>query len=1088
MSSDSEPGNADRDFEPSGFLALRTPLLSFDEFLAWSDGLEAAGGGDPSSLEHSLEVDRERVRGRLRDLLARPLIRDALFVASPDLDDSLEVWLREPGSERGGRIERAIVRYFSRMAGRATPFGLFAGTSVGRIGDATQLVLEGEDRYRRRSRLDMDYLFALSRTLGSQPSLRKDLEYRPNSSLYRAAGRFHYVEARLDGKNRTHHLVAVEDSEELRATLERAAAGARFEALVAGLAGRNVTRGEAEEYVGELIDSQILCPDLALFVTGPDPTEALAGQLRTHTETFSIGERLDAIRKEIAAIDAAGLGVDPARYRAVAQECRELPSPVELPRLFQVDMVKPALGSVLGGAVLDEMVRGVEILRRLARPRPSDDLTRFRDAFAQRYEGREIPLVEALDQEVGIGFPPASVAAADGAPLLKDLAFPEPLDEMSPWGAWERFLLEKLAEAAARGSTEIVLEARDIDRLESKEPPPLPGAFAVSAALAAAADDEAIAGGNFRLLWNGCYGPSGARLLGRFCHADPELLAFVQQHLRAEEALDPEAVFAEIVHLPEGRLGNILFRPVLRGYEIPYLGTSGAPEARQIPVTDLFVSVSGREVVLRSARLDRRVIPRLTSAHNFQFLGLPLYRFLCELQAQGSSSYLGWDWGPLVSATFLPRVSYGRLVFSSARWTVSSDELKPLGRSRGAERFRAVQSLRAKRRLPRIVVLAEGDNLLPVDLDNVLSVESFVHLVKDRGEARLAEMFPGPEELCARGPEGRFVHELIVPFVRTSAAMAESSVALVAKREAPAATDGHRRFSPGSEWLYAKLYAGRATVDSLLRDTVAPLVRKSLRSGAVDHWFFIRYDDPEHHLRLRFHGAAPRLLGEVLPDLQKATAPLLVDGRVWKVQLDTYEREIERYGGLEATEIAERVFQADSEAVMAILERLEPGDSGAYERWRLALRSIDFLLTDFGIGFDESRGLIDRLRKEFAKEMREDDSLKRSLGASFRKESAILGRLLDPESERETSLAPGIAILRRRSRALAPAIRRLRALEGKGRLSQPLLSIASSHVHMHVNRMLRSAPRRHEYVFYDFLARLYESRAARAKGNRGSES
>lgn len=30
-------------FEPSGFFVLRTPFLSFDEFLSWSDGLEATG-------------------------------------------------------------------------------------------------------------------------------------------------------------------------------------------------------------------------------------------------------------------------------------------------------------------------------------------------------------------------------------------------------------------------------------------------------------------------------------------------------------------------------------------------------------------------------------------------------------------------------------------------------------------------------------------------------------------------------------------------------------------------------------------------------------------------------------------------------------------------------------------------------------------------------------------------------------------------------------------------------------------------------------------------------------------------------------
>ncbi|HEX7253362.1 MAG TPA: lantibiotic dehydratase, partial [Thermoanaerobaculia bacterium] len=143
---------------PSGFFVFRTPLLPLDEFLAWSEGLQAAAkADDPPALEQALSADRGLLRTRLRAIVERPVIRDALFVASPDLDESLDIWIREPVSDRGKRIERAIVRYFSRLTGRATPFGLFAGTSVGRIGDRSRLVIEGADRYRRRSRLDMDY-------------------------------------------------------------------------------------------------------------------------------------------------------------------------------------------------------------------------------------------------------------------------------------------------------------------------------------------------------------------------------------------------------------------------------------------------------------------------------------------------------------------------------------------------------------------------------------------------------------------------------------------------------------------------------------------------------------------------------------------------------------------------------------------------------------------------------------------------------------------------------------------------------------------------------------------------------------------
>src|SRR5262249_55544271 len=152
-------------------------------------------------------------------------------------------------------------------------------------------------------------------------------------------------------------------------------------------------------------------------------------------------------------------------------------------------------------------------------------------------------------------------------------------------------------------------------------------------------------------------------------------------------------------------------------------------------------------------------------------------------------------------------------------------------------------------------------NELPIDLDNVLAVDTLVELVKGRERATLVELFPGPDQLWARGPEGRFVHELVVPFVRRSVATGGSPVAELAGRQAsrPSPRAVQRRFPPGSEWLYAKLYTGPATLDQILRVVVKPVVEAVLRAGAADRWFFVRYGDPDWHLRLRFHGQPGRL-------------------------------------------------------------------------------------------------------------------------------------------------------------------------------------------------------------------------------------
>src|SRR4029079_14096276 len=118
--------------------------------------------------------------------------------------------------------------------------------------------------------------------------------------------------------------------------------------------------------------------------------------------------------------------------------------------------------------------------------------------------------------------------------------------------------------------------------------------------------------------------------------------------------------------------------------------------------------------------------------------------------------------------------------------------------------------------------------------------------------------------------------------------------------------------------------------------------------GLADRWFFLRYSDPDPHLRLRFGGVPARLVTELFPKLCEWTRELVAAGSCLRVGFDTYEREIERYGGLAAMQAAEAVFAADSAAVVEHL-RLARGDLGAFDRTALAVLSIDELLASLGL-------------------------------------------------------------------------------------------------------------------------------------------
>jgi thiopeptide-type bacteriocin biosynthesis protein len=1074
------------DLAPSGFFAFRTPLLPFRVLADWSEGLSAPTTAD-ADLPAALARDHELLVRRLRAIVLDPAVREALFVASPSLDDAIDAWLANPASERAHGVVEIVTRYLARMCARCTPFGLFSGCSVAPLGSETRMTLAPRAAYARHTRLDTHYLSALCDELGKDAALRRAMRFRPSSGLFRSARQLRYAESRIDEttRERSYSLVSVESTPYLEATLERAARGSTPGELAQALvdADAEVSLEEAQGYIDQLIDTQILVSDLAPTMTGLEPIDDVVQTLRA-AQADSVADRVAGVSRELEAMDRAGVGLGQARYKSIATTLAELPAKTELPRLFQVDLFKPAAGSSLGGAPLRELERTVDLLARFRRESPRGEVfRRFREAFTERFESREVPLVEVLDEERGIGLD-AGTSSSEPSPLIGDLHFPPPNPVRPPFGPREDWLLQRLAALAEAGTREWVLDRKDLDALQGDTLASVPDALAVMAKIAAPSP-EALAKGDFKILINGVSGPSGAVVLGRFCHGDDELTAHVRAHLRAEEALRPDAIFAEIIHLPEGRLGNILCRPILRDYEIPYLGRGGAPVEKQIPISDLLVSIDGDRIVLRSARLGREIVPRLTSAHNYPVAALGTYKFLCMLQGHDADSGLGWSWGTIErSVPFLPRVTLGRAVLSIARWNLRKSDLAALGGGDGADvasRYRAVQSLRQRLGLPRWIGVADGDNVLPVDLDNVVQVESFVALVKRREAATIQETFPAPSELSVVGPEGLFTHEIVVPFVRSRPRPASRATA--------GRTSVRRSFSTGSEWLYAKIYTGTATADQVLNEVVAPLVSESLSAGDAEAWFFIRYGDPRWHVRVRLRGDPARLTANVIPRVHRLTSPLLEDGRVWRVCFDTYERELERYGGDEGMVLCEEIFRADSDAVLRIQGGLS-GDEAADARWRLTLRGMHLLLLDLELDLPTRLALLTSTRAGFAAEHRVNGDFEKQLGAKFRKERAELEWLLrtTPEEATTSPLHPGFVALAERSAMQAPVGARLAALGRANRLAPDLARIAGSLLHMHANRLLRSEQRAHEVVLYDFLMRLYDSEVARSKGPRASRA
>jgi thiopeptide-type bacteriocin biosynthesis protein len=1037
-------------FAASGFVVLRTPLLAFDELLALGAGLAAVATvrGAPADLDAALAADRARLVGRLRELAARPEVREAIQLASPSLDESLAMWLERPDADRGPKVVRALFRYVARMAARATPFGLFAGVSVGRVAADTRLRLGPRATARKHARLDVAYVAALAGALGQHPALGPHLVPAPSVTDDDALA---WLIAALRRHAGAPGAGAVPELADWIAELETAARA------LAALA--------AEPPGSEPATWRSVAGALAGLPERVAHAATLAGA--TSGSAAATGDRRARVLDRVARADAK-------LFEVLARGLEARAARERLAHVVQVDLIKDSPAATLGPAVLDEMLRGAELLRRIVPA--SDPLAAFTAAFTARHGDEQVPLLEAVDEDHGIPVPPAAGPAAR-EPLLRGLDFAGEQPAL-PFGPREAHLLERLQDtlrAVCPGDPACLeLDADDIARLAADPRRPLPDAFAVLASLAADSE-EALATGRFRVHLACVLGPSGATLLGRFCHGDPGLAAHVAAQLRAEEALRPDAIHAEVAFLPDGRDGNVARRPALRAHHIAVGGhAAGSPDGRIDP-TDLRLSLVDGRLILRSHRLGREVLPRLMSAHNYKDPRHPaVYRLLGALQHQGTTGPLAFSWGALESAPMLPRVTSRRLVLSRARWRLGRARLAALARLDGAARFAAVQRLRDQLALPRWVELVDHDHELPLDLDNPLAVDELVALGRARDAAVVVELFPPPDALVARGPEGRYTHELVVPFVCRAAPPARPT-------PPPLPRDFPRRLLPGSSWLYCKLYTTPSAADDLLRAVVRPVIAAAKAAGAARRWFFLRYADPDFHLRLRVHGAPDALLGTVLPALHAAAAPAVAAGHIARLQLDTYEREVDRYGGPDGIDLAERLFHADSEAALAwIADHSATADETA--RWRLALRGIDQLLDDLGLALVDKDHLTATLRDDLQRRLRAETPLLRAIGDRFRTERPALERLLDRAGDATHPLAPALALFARRSAAVRPIVDELRHRERAGRLTRPIAQQASSYVHLFANRVARAHPVEQELMLYSFLARLYRTRLARSDG------
>lgn len=997
---------------------------------------------------------------------------EALFLASPVLHAELIKYAAGiiPSSKDIKKLKFSLAKYYLRMSSRCTPFGLFAGCSVATWSETDTLIKFNVKNTVRHTRFDMHYLCALSQHIASLPFIKNELRYYPNSAWYKLGDEIRYVEYKYKNGKRHHLITSVMASEYVLNILQKAANGITAKEIVEILVTEDILIEEAIDFVEELIKSQLLVNELEPAITGEDFLSQIIKVLyklhiNNSEELNGIIILLEKVQKLLLNIEVA-VDNDVAVYQEIIYLIKQLNVAFEVSKLFQTDMSFSLIENNVNIKLQKDIIECLDIINKLGTVQENENLESFRKRFYARYEDAEISLLEVLDTESGIGY----IENEGGSimPLIDNISLSgsEIKDAKLQWNKREQYLMNKLLYATSTNAYFIELDINDIDSFKNNWdllPPSLSVTFKLI--------------DNGKIFLESASGSSAANLLGRFAHGNSDIHQIIKDIIINEDVNNMPVIFAEIAHLPESRVGNILLHPAFRKFEIPFLSKSSVGTENQILLQDLYISVKNNEVLLHSKKLGKQIIPRLSTAHNYSFKALPAYQFLCDLQLQGKQNSIYFDWGALQNQyKFLPRVIYKNCIVHAASWNFEKIDIEALLTSENEILNTNIEAFKKKWKLPDLIVLADNDNELLVNLNDKLMTEIWIDIVKNRQTFTIKEFLGGTKNVPVIDENNKiYCNQFIATLLRNTPAY---NFPIFNERK-EYDKEIQQNFSLGTEWLYFKVYCGVKGADIILNDAIHPLVNMLLQQGKIDSFFFIRFSDPDFHLRIRFHIPSIEMVWEVVQLFYQHLKPLLEERYISIIQPDTYKRELTRYGSI-TMPLSENLFFYDSIAMLKFLQFTE-GDEREALRWLWAIRAIDQLLNDFGVDIDNKFILMEQIKNSFHAEYNADRFLKEQLSNKYRTYRKQVEDVLNPALDETSNMAEILQLLRVRSVNIASTIVKLKDFESYGQMEVSITELLPSYIHMLVNKIVSANPRVHELVIYDILFTYYRSTIAKTK-------
>lgn len=823
-----------------------------------------------------LDIDKNPLMdesNQLKDICQNPAFRQAILCASESLYHSMNDYIDDKikNVKRKRQIELSLSQYWMRMSTRATPFGLFSAVS---IGDMSQSC-ENNRPFRAIIDADYEWIWSLSKLLEHHVFVSLTFVSNGLISEHKTSYSLPYIPG-CSGDSPISIKKTIISSYLIGRCCHEACS---YQDLWRRFQKNHpeIERFLFDEAIHELLTKDFLISELRPNLSSSNQIHKLISKLESKDCCFEIINQLKSISSQMDYVSEHVFEIEAEKYLlSIISLMRKLN---DTKHVIKADLVNDSQTNVLCDKdvqVLTDFANYFISLAAYSQERFTI-YDEYKDSYYNRYgDFQLVQLIKMLDEQKGLGLPQD----------YKEYKRKRRGEKTYPVGistSLIQCMLSKYREAVQKNTTievEDVLSYLDLAKNTGK----LPSSFDLIFKIAS--DDS----GKRVFVCNKDFGCIGAgKTIGRFAL---NWEAATNAILKLNKSEQEEYLDCDLIYLPQRiHLGNVATSPNIHDY---YLSFYQYSKNQSIPISDIYVGIENDIFFLYSKHLGKKL--RVNTSNLLYYYGdTPVIRFLKEIQSDG---VVWWNRFLLTSLEifdYLPEIRYKSVVIRQESWNIRP-QLGNTNFEEFEQWFLDNYSYLSNRKL----ALSYADNELIININNRRSRYLLYKQYLRTKSIQLVRVYDDCSALNST--------EIVIPFQIDRATLDEDKSGTNLPNVYRLECCHPSNIMLADEWLSFEIY-GCYDVDAYLSQELAVLLKDMRDNNIFESFFYLQYADPRYHIRLRLR--KKNILNNIeyiIERLNKHVSGQLIE----TYNISPYDREIERYGGYDGMDNAERVFEIDS--------------------------------------------------------------------------------------------------------------------------------------------------------------------------------